>query len=137
MSDNPYVAFRFPFGFSEGRVATVGGRGDTPPSSPEVEESITTGVRQLVLTEPTERVMLGTFGVGTSKYLFSPLGSTMAGLLTYEVTDQLDIWEQRVNLQSLTPSLNINSSQLKLDMVLSLTDLNSSTALSVTVGFEG
>lgn len=135
MSTNPYVAFSFPFKFDKGRTSTVGGNAAVVPSFRDIESSINAGLRQLLLTEPRERVMIGNFGVGASKYVFSPLGSTLQSLLSYEVKDQVEIWEPRAILTKLKSSVSVARSSLTMSLVLDLTEFDGSTALSVSVGF--
>ena len=135
VSTNPYTTFRIPFRFDNGSVAKVGGKGDSIPSFPEVQRSINTGVRQLVMTEPGERVMLPNFGVGALKYVFSPLGSSLQSLLSLEVSDQLDIWEPRVRLSYFESKISVPSSMLSMSLRLGLTEFAGTTALAVNVGF--
>jgi phage baseplate assembly protein W len=135
MSTNPYVTFSFPFRFEFGKVSKTGGEASVVPSFPEIESSVNCGVRQLILTEPTERVMLGTFGVGASKYVFSPLGSSIRDLLSFEVEDQLGIWEQRVNLVDLNTEVFSSQGTMLMNLVLNLTEFERATALSVSIGF--
>ena len=135
MSVNPYVCFGFPFKFERGKTCTVGGTARSVPSFVEIETSINTGIRQILLTEPRERVMTCNFGVGVSKYLFSALGSSFQGLLQYEVKDQLQIWEPRVILSSLKSSLSVQRSSLHMGLKLDLTEFEGVTSLSVSVGY--
>ena len=134
MSINPYVAFSFPFKFEQGKTSTVGGSASTIPSFGDIESSINTGIRQILLTEPRERVMIGNFGVGASKYVFSPLGSTLQSLLSYEVNDQLEIWEPRAILSQLKSGVSVERSTLHMFLKLNLTEFAGTTALSVSVG---
>ena len=135
MSTNPFTTFKVPFSFENGSVASVGGLHSRIPSFPEIEESVITGVRQIVLTEPQERVMLANFGVGAFKYIFSPLGSSIQGLLSFETKDQLEIWEPRADLVGLRSAVDITTSTLTIDLQMQLADFSQMSAMSVSIGF--
>jgi phage baseplate assembly protein W len=138
---NTYTSFRFPFQFGEkgsrdeGRVGVVGGKAEIMPSFPEIEESVNAGIRQVILTDPGERVMNSNFGVGASSYVFAPLNEHTKGLLAYNVQDQLELWEPRVRIQDLNSRINIGGSSIRFDMSLELTEFNQQTALSFVIGF--
>jgi phage baseplate assembly protein W len=131
---NKYTTFKFPFTFESGRVAVAGGKADTLPSFPEVQEAIGAGVRQVIQTAPGERVMNSNFGVGATEYLFSPVSPVTSGLLAYQVQDQLELWEPRVeNVRVLSQINSFNS--LDFTLYLQLTEFDEIAALSFSVGF--
>lgn len=137
---NTYTSFKFPFQFGakgtpdEGRVCTVGGVATRLPSFPEIELSVQTGIRQLILTGQGERVMNSNFGVGAATYVFAPLNNHTKGLLSSVIQDQIELWERRVQLSSINSTLSIDNSSIRYDMLLNLTEFEGQTASSFTIG---
>ncbi len=66
----------------------VGGQGATAPYSAHVAQL----VRQVLLTEPGERVCLPTFGAGLRRLLFAPIGAGLDSTTELAVRNALDTW---------------------------------------------
>jgi len=49
-------------------------------------------IRQVLLTDPGERVNLPTFGAGMRRLLFAPMSSSLAATTTLVVTQSLNQW---------------------------------------------
>lgn len=59
-------------------------------------KAITTRVKLLLLTEPTELYMNPTFGVGLKKYIFTYNNDNTIALIRDKLIEQLRIWEPGV-----------------------------------------
>jgi hypothetical protein len=66
-------------------------------------------IASLVTTQPGERVMLPSYGVDSSKYVFSPDDETISALLINECTAAINTWEPNVVVKGITPIPNIAS----------------------------
>lgn len=63
-------------------------------------------ITSLVTTQPGERVMLPSYGVDTSKYVFSPNDETISAVLINETTAAINTWEPNVLVQGIAPIIN-------------------------------
>lgn len=70
---NRDVGFKFPLQIVNGRVATVGGDQLQRPTNEERDEAVLGGVQQVLLASKQSRVMLGNFGAGLNRWLFTPI----------------------------------------------------------------
>jgi len=95
---NSNVGFGFPFGFAAGRVRTHGGSAHERPTIQDMDDAVSSGVRQISLTERGERVMQPNIGVGAARYLFSPMGSRLTGILVVELRNQVELYCPRCRL---------------------------------------
>jgi phage baseplate assembly protein W len=66
----------------------VAGQAATSPYSAHVGQMI----RQVLLTDPGERVCLPTFGAGLRRLLFAPIGSGIDSAVELAVRQALDQW---------------------------------------------
>jgi phage baseplate assembly protein W len=63
-------------------------------------------IASLVTTQPGERVMLPSYGVDSSKYVFSPNDETISALLINECTSAINTWEPNVTVTGIAPIVN-------------------------------
>ncbi len=73
----------FPF-----RIAAGSGQAAQPTYQDHVDQLI----RQVLLTDPGERVNRPTFGAGLRRLLFAPISSSLAATTTLAVTQALTQW---------------------------------------------
>ncbi len=73
----------FPF-----RIAAGSGQAAQATYQDHVDQLI----RQVLLTDPGERVNLPTFGAGMRRLLFAPMSSSLAATTTLVVTQSLNQW---------------------------------------------
>jgi phage baseplate assembly protein W len=75
--------FAFPF-----RIAAGSGQAAQASYQDHVDQLI----RQVLLTDPGERVNLPTFGAGLRRLLFAPMSSSLGATTTLIVTQSLQSW---------------------------------------------
>jgi len=69
-------------------------------------ETILSGFKQLLLTNPGERVMNPRFGAGLRKYVFEPSTPDLPKKIEREVTESLLAWAPNVIIKGLHVSVN-------------------------------
>lgn len=62
-------------------------------------DEIEGAMRMIILTAPGERVMRPEFGCRAWDYLFEPLNATTLGAVEEAVTEALERWEPRANIE--------------------------------------
>jgi hypothetical protein len=75
--------FAFPF-----RIDAASGQAAQAAYQDHVDQMI----RQILLTDPGERVCLPTFGAGLRRLLFAPITSQLQASATMIITQSLDAW---------------------------------------------
>lgn len=75
--------FAFPF-----RIDSASGQAAEASYQDHVDQMI----RQILLTDPGERVCLPTFGAGLRRLLFAPVNSQLQATLTMIIQQSLDAW---------------------------------------------
>ena len=75
--------FRFPFA-----IDAASGQGAQTDYASHVDQMI----RQILLTDPGERVCLPTFGAGLRRLLFAPMNSSLSATTKLLVTQALNLW---------------------------------------------
>ena len=90
---------------------------------------IKNNLRQLLLTEKGERVMMPSFGLSLRKYLFEPLDETTFVMLRQEVLNTLEIYFPIVKVKALNiTGGNVNNEHLlKIVLTLQLSDASLDT----------
>lgn len=86
------------FGRSMGFPPQVGGDGRISWS--EGEQNIQESIRIILLTSPGERVMMPDFGAGLKRFWFQPNTVTTHRLIMEEITQSLNQWEPRIEVDS-------------------------------------
>jgi len=66
----------------------------------EGADNIRESIRIILTTEKGERLMLPDFGAGLKRFLFEPNTVATHRLIEERVTQSLDLWEQRISLDS-------------------------------------
>jgi phage baseplate assembly protein W len=79
----PRRDFAYPF-----RIDGASGQAAQAPYQDHVDQMI----RQVLLTDPGERVCLPEFGAGLRRLIFAPLSSSLEATLQLVVTDSLTRW---------------------------------------------
>jgi phage baseplate assembly protein W len=64
-------------------------------------ELVKNGLRQLLLTEPGERVMLPLYGTSLRKYLMEPLDETLLNKVKIEIVQSISKYAKDVKIQKL------------------------------------
>ena len=64
------------------------------------EREIQEAIRVIVSTSPGERPMRPEFGCRIHDYVFAPADSTTAAAMSAAVTDALDRWEHRIDVEN-------------------------------------
>lgn len=134
---NRSIGWRFPFAIdSDGRTATVGGKTTAQPTRAETSAAVQQSVAHIVLTAPGERVMLGGFGAGLNRYLFTPM-SDQGTILGVEVRRQVEEWSMRANVARCSTYPAAQSG--KLTMLLAVHDrrFEDNAVMKITVGGPG
>lgn len=80
---NRDVGLAYPFHFSSGRTAAVGGT-STSQTNGDRDAAVQQGALQVMQTNRGGRVMLGNFGAGLERFLFQPIPGVDA-LIPHEV----------------------------------------------------
>jgi uncharacterized protein len=96
-------------------------------------------IRQVLLTDPGERVCLPTFGAGLRRLLFAPMSAQLAATTKMIVTEALDTWlRTQITVQSVaietsdtTASLPPGTVQITIGYVLIETQSIRQTQLQV------
>lgn len=109
--------FAFPF-----RIDTVSGQAARSGYADHVDQMI----RQILLTDPGERVCLPTFGAGLRRLVFSPLTSQLQASATLIITQSLTAWlgdqitvnQVTVQTPASTPGLPDGTVQVSITYVL-------------------
>lgn len=65
------------------------------------DKTIPGRIRQLLLTNPGERVFLSGFGVGLNRYLFEPMDDIMIDMLSSKILEQITSYEPFLEIKSL------------------------------------
>ena len=79
----PRTDFAFPF-----RIDAASGQAAQASYQDHVDQMI----RQILLTDPGERVCLPTFGAGLRRLLFAPLNAQLQATATMIITQALNAW---------------------------------------------
>ena len=94
--------FTWPLGVDHtGSIAMTAPGGD-------LEDSI----RMVLLTAPGERLMRPQFGCRIWDLMFEPVNANLLGLISQAVRDALAQWEPRIEVESVTPVQDAESSGL-------------------------
>lgn len=88
-----YKGISFPFRFENGRVATS-------ELSLTNYKRIVEAIKQIILTNPNERVMLANFGCNIKRFVFEN-DDFFDALIKRIVQDELTEWENRVEIKSI------------------------------------
>tara|TARA_R110000822_G_scaffold93138_1_gene214520 strand:+ start:51 stop:554 length:504 start_codon:yes stop_codon:yes gene_type:complete len=86
---------------------------------------IRNNLRQLLLCEPGERVMLPSYGLGLQKYLFEPLDETTFFLVKNDILQTLSTYFSSVEVLSLSvfsTGIEADKNQLVIKLTLQLLD---------------
>jgi len=67
----------------------------------EGSENIRESIRIILTTEPGERLMLPNFGAGLKQFLFEPNTITTHRLIEEKIRQSIELWEPRINLDSI------------------------------------
>lgn len=86
--------FAFPF-----RIDAASGKAAQASYQDHVDQMI----RQILLTDPGERVCLPTFGAGLRRLLFAPLSTQLQATATMVITQALNAWlSNQITVKSVT-----------------------------------
>lgn len=90
-------------------------------------DSIRADLLALFLTNPTERVMLPTFGIPLNRYIYEPNDPTTAEAVRNIIIDAINTWEPRITVEGIEVTntvdeniLGLNDSSENLPHVLSI-----------------
>jgi phage baseplate assembly protein W len=90
----PRTDFAFPF-----RIDAASGQAAQATYQDHVDQMI----RQILLTDPGERVCLPTFGAGLRRLLFAPITSQLQATATMMITQALNTWlGNQITVQKVT-----------------------------------
>ena len=90
----PRADFAFPF-----RIDAASGQAAQASYQAHVDQTI----RQILLTDPGERVCLPTFGAGLRRLLFAPITSQLEATATMIITQALNTWlGNQITVQKVT-----------------------------------
>lgn len=116
----------FPFRFNaRGGVFTSSTSGDAP----KIRESI----RQILTTEPGDRVMEPDFGCRLRDIIFEPLDSTVVSIIRRRIKQALDRFETRAEVEEM--SISISSGDAGVDIFIPYTVKDSLVPDSLIVSY--
>jgi phage baseplate assembly protein W len=93
-------------------------------------------IETVILTSPTERVMMPTYGSGLPNHVFGPIGSVQNAALAADIRKSVKNWEPAVKILSVQVGANQGLAQTTLQVtvkfsVVPFTDVNT---ITVTTG---
>jgi phage baseplate assembly protein W len=127
-----YVGMSFPFRFEKGRVASVGGF-KREATNEDRDQAVKEGAIQCLLTGKGGRVMLGNWGAGMDRFLFSPVPA-LGVFVVDEARRALKECCPRVETVLIGKNEDPAMGVITLDVQLSHNNLDQQTALRVAVG---
>lgn len=127
-----YVGMSFPFRFESGRVASVGGF-KREATNNDRDEAVKQGAVQCLLTGKGSRVMLGNWGAGLDRFLFSPVPA-LGVFVVDEARRALKECCPRVNSVLIGRNEDPAAGVITLDVVVRHNNLEQQTSLRVAVG---
>ncbi|OHD27330.1 MAG: hypothetical protein A2Y38_04890 [Spirochaetes bacterium GWB1_59_5] len=131
---NLNVGISFPFRFSEGRVVMVGGEAGRVPMNQDLDDAARESARQILLTGKGERVMLGQFGVGAERYLFSPASRLMASFIERDITEQMEFWSGRAQLAEVIAAPEPALKEIAVYLRMVHNNRSGETSVNLTIG---
>ena len=122
------------------RVPLVYGEEDGPYIlNKNIGDVVKQNLKNLILTNPGERPMIKSFGVGFHRLMFEPINSTTIGKIKSRILKQINIFMSFVNVEEirfitsdLDPSVGDN--QVTLILKYNIGDINPSDTLTITSG---
>jgi len=84
------------------------------PAMVAYEEDIRQSIMIIMGTEPGERIMRPDFGAGLNRFVFEPANTTTMALIQTRVHDALVDWEPRIEVITVTVTLDPNERNLLL-----------------------
>lgn len=79
---------------------------DGGPLMSAQEEDVRQAIRIVLATNPGERVMRPDFGAGLNQFVFQPLNTSTLALVKTRVTDALIDWEPRIDVESVSATVD-------------------------------
>ena len=103
----------------------------------EIGQVVKQNFKNLLLTNPGERVMIPQFGVGLHGMLFEPLSSVTFDLINSRIHEQVKKYMSFLNLESVEYATYENNADIPLNQVnviirYNLGDISSSDKLTIT-----
>ena len=132
---NRDVGFAFPFNFSDGRTATVGGQGLASPTNDDRDAAVRAGVTQILLTEKMGRVMFGDLGAGLGRYLFDPIPG-FSSLIPMEVRRAVGDWCPRAVVSDVKQQLFPADGRIVVALVVRHDDADAESVIRVATRSE-
>jgi phage baseplate assembly protein W len=127
-----YVGMSFPFRFESGRVASVGGF-KREATNEDRDSAIRQGVTQCLLTGKGARVMLGNWGAGVDRFLFSPVPA-LGVFIVDEVRTAVRDCCPRAQIITVGKKEDPGKGVITLDVGVRHNNLEQETVLRVAVG---
>mgnify|MGYP003652141560 CR=1 FL=1 len=84
------------------------------------EEAVKNNIRQLLLTNPGERVMQPKFGLGLRRYVMEPLDAALLETIRGQISDAIRAYEPRVIVKRLDVSPRAEQSGITVRLTLVL-----------------
>jgi phage baseplate assembly protein W len=102
--------FAYPF-----RIDAASGQAARASYQDHVDQMI----RQVLLTDPGERVCLPTFGTGLRRLLFAPLTAQLQATATMMITQSLNAWlAAQITVQNVTVETPVDTPSLEPGVIL-------------------
>ena len=131
------VGLKFPFRFEGGKLATVGGSATASPTVDDLDKAAQTSAAMIVRSGQYERVMLGSFGLGPERYLFSSLGDSLRGFINRDLREQCDNFSGRVRVVAARSQVEPIEGSIKIDLQLRHLGTDQESALKIEVVGNG
>lgn len=122
----PDFTIKFPLEFSnESNGFTTIGRD-------QIKEMVNFNLKNIILTNPGERIMFPQFGVGIKRFLFDQEKMRQEEI-EYNIRSQIKTYANYVNVENLQMSLNENSLKIQLKYNIKEMDVSDLLILDITL----
>lgn len=95
------------------------------------EQAVLESIKNIILTEPGERVMYPTFGCGISKYLFEQLDVVSMFSMQSTITNSIRRFEARIDKLEVTVIESINNNSVEVNVYFTIKTSNNTQTLNL------
>lgn len=95
------------------------------------EQAVLESIKNIILTEPGERVMYPTFGCGISKYLFEQLDVVSMFSMQSTITNSIRRFEARIDKLEVTVIESIDNNSVEVNVYFTIKTSNNTQTLNL------
>jgi len=120
------------------KIPLVYGEADGPYElNKNIGDVIKQNLKNLILTNPGERPMIKSFGVGFHRLMFEPINSTTLGRIKTRILKQVGKFMSFVNIEQIkfitsSEDPSVSNNEVTLILKYNLGDINPSDTLTIT-----